>query len=113
MKKIFFRDRPALLNKSLDEEAYFKQLEESVKKLEELKEVLEQKKPQMEQTDTSFLGNKKIIELETKIKNLVEECEEYKSKLNSTDSVLNDLNEGYEDLSLRAKIVRFRIAMYF
>lgn len=101
------------MNKSLDEEAYFKQLEESVKKLEELKEVLDLKKLPTEQIDSSFFSNKKISELESKIKNLEEECHEYKSKLNSTDSVINDLNEGYEDLSLRAKIVRFKKAKYF
>lgn len=78
------------------------------KKLEELKESLETKKfkPDLSANPERDESNK-IQTLESRVKELEEMCEEYKSKLDTSDSMIEDLNEGYDNLSLRAKIVSY------
>ncbi|CAF0710403.1 unnamed protein product [Brachionus calyciflorus] len=106
--KQFLEDREVLEDKSAKKDTYFEQLEESCRKLEELREIIESKRTKNEiSTYPDKDNDSKIKSLESRIRELQEQCDEYKSKLDTTGSVLEDLNEGYDNLSLRANIVSY------
>jgi hypothetical protein len=88
----------------------YAQLEESHKKLKELNELIEKKETKIELnlTDAQKEADQNRLEylkLETKFKEIQETCEEQTKKLSVSDNLLEEIAIGYDNISLRAKIV--------
>jgi hypothetical protein len=86
-------------------------LQELSSKLKELKDNLENKEQRMESNLTDAqkeheLNRVKVIELQDKLNEMQAKIDEYNQKLSMSDKLLLDVNNEYDNLSLRTKIVR-------
>lgn len=85
-------------------------------KIKEIKDKLESKEIRLDPSSIDSLNltdaqkehelnKKKVTELQDKLNEVFEEKRSYEEKLVNTELVIQDLQDGYDNLSLRTKIV--------
>ena len=96
-------------------EDYCVNLKQSSLKLKELKTNIETKEKRIELnlTDAQKEADQNIVQLQNKLKETEEECEEYKNKLLSSDKIVEEISVECDNLSLRAKIVSLFYLNFF
>lgn len=85
-------------------------LEQSYLKLKELKENLVEKETKIELnlTDAQKEADQnrdKLIQITGQLKKMEETCELYKEQLDEAEKIVSEINNEYDSLSLRTKIV--------
>ena len=90
-------------------------MKQSSLKLKELKTNIETKEKRIELnlTDAQKEADQNIVQLQNKLKETEEECEEYKNKLLSSDKIVEEISVECDNLSLRAKIVSLFYLNFF